>query len=201
MGRQTQDAPGSRAEWWVPAGLGAATLVAVLVAVAGSTNRANTPARAADPGGAREAPVGSAERPAAPLPNGMVPDPTGQLPPPTQGLPPLGPEAPQEIEASHLLVMHVDSERVVDGVTRHAVEARARAEEALRRAKSGVPFAQLVREYSDEPGAAERGGSLGRFGRGAMVAPFERAAFALQPGQLSDIVETPFGFHVILRTR
>ena len=58
----------------------------------------------------------------------------------------------------------------------------------------------FANEYSDEPNAGARGGSLGRFGRGQMVGAFEVAAFKLKVGEISDIVETPFGFHIIQRT-
>lgn len=108
---------------------------------------------------------------------------------------------PATIAASHVLVMHRGSERVPPTVTRTRDEARARAEDVLRRARGGQDFAALAREFSDEPGAASSGGSLGNFARGAMVPPFEQAAFALSVGQISDIVETPFGFHVIKRTQ
>jgi hypothetical protein len=108
---------------------------------------------------------------------------------------------PATIGASHVLVMHRGSERVPPNVTRTREEARARIEDVLRRARAGQDFAALAREFSDEPGAATSAGSLGTFGRGAMVPAFERAAFALGVGQISDIVETPFGFHVIKRTQ
>jgi hypothetical protein len=107
---------------------------------------------------------------------------------------------PRSIAASHILVMHVGSLGAPPTITRSKEEARARAEEALVRAKAGEDFGKLVREYSDEPGAAAREGRLGRFTREDMIAPFASAAFRLQPGELSGIVETQYGFHVILRT-
>ncbi len=85
-------------------------------------------------------------------------------------------------------------------VVRTREQALVVAKDVLRRAKRGEDFPRLVVEFSDEPNAGERGGSLGRFGRGAMVKQFEDAAFALQPGELSDVVESPFGFHIIQRT-
>lgn len=130
---------------------------------------------------------------------------TGEYNPPTAAAPGApgapGANAPSEIEASHLLVMYRGSMRAPENITRSKEEAEQRARQALQRARGGEDFAALVREFSDEPGAGERGGSLGRFGRGAMVGPFENAAFALQVGALSDLVETPFGYHVIKRTQ
>jgi peptidyl-prolyl cis-trans isomerase C len=98
---------------------------------------------------------------------------------------------PEAVHASHVLIA------VPQGATEAAKKvARAKAEEVLRKARSGEDFAALARTYSDDA-SKQHGGDLGFFPRGQMVPAFETVAFALQPGQTSDIVETPFGFHVI----
>ncbi|MCU0684843.1 MAG: peptidyl-prolyl cis-trans isomerase [Polyangiaceae bacterium] len=110
------------------------------------------------------------------------------------------PDEPKQIRAQHLLVMHRESRNGVASVQRTRAEARARADEALRKIRAGGDVDQIVRDYSDEPGAAERSGDLGRFNRRMMVKTFSDAAFRLKVGEVSDVVESEFGFHVIRRT-
>lgn len=73
----------------------------------------------------------------------------------------------------------------------------ALARQVREQAVTGTDFAALATQYSQDPGSAQQGGDLGMFGRGQMVGPFEEAAFALEPGQVSDLVETPYGIHII----
>jgi len=109
-------------------------------------------------------------------------------------------EKSTRIGARHVLIQWIGCDRAPTSVVRTREQARKVAEDVLARAKRGEDLARLAVEFSDEPGASSRGGSLGRFGRGQMVGAFEEAAFRLKPGEISEIVETPFGFHIIQRT-
>lgn len=99
--------------------------------------------------------------------------------------------SPEQVRARHILIK-------VDAGAEEAQKAaaRKRIEEVLAKAKGGTDFAALAREHSEGP-SAPRGGDLGLFTRGRMVPPFEEAAFALNPGEISGVVETRFGYHII----
>ena len=122
-----------------------------------------------------------------------VGEPGGPATPPTS-------EVPEQIAAQHLLVMYAGSRNAASSIKRNRDEAKARAFEALARIKQGQDFDQVVAAYTDEPGGSTRHGDLGRFTRDKMVRRFAEAAFALDVGQVSTVIETPFGFHVIRRT-
>lgn len=98
----------------------------------------------------------------------------------------------EEVHAQHILIASGPK-----GNGRTDEEARKKAEEILAKIKAGGDFGQIARESSDDPGSATRGGDLGFFGPRAMVKPFEDAAFAMSSGQVSDVVKTNFGYHII----
>jgi parvulin-like peptidyl-prolyl isomerase len=76
-------------------------------------------------------------------------------------------------------------------------QTRSKAEDVLKRVKAGEDFGALAKEFSTDPGSKDKGGELGWFKRGMMVKQFDEAAFNMQPGQTSDVIETQFGFHII----
>ncbi|HLL45274.1 MAG TPA: peptidylprolyl isomerase [Longimicrobiaceae bacterium] len=88
---------------------------------------------------------------------------------------------------------------IVEPVASDSAKAAARreAEQVLEELRKGGDFEVLARRFSDDPGSKERGGDLGWFKQGQMVRPFEQVAFAMRPGDVSGIVETQFGFHII----
>ncbi len=98
---------------------------------------------------------------------------------------------PEEIRASHILLSLDDAE---------AGAVRERANDLLSQARGGADFAALAREHSQDEASAAQGGDLDYFGRGRMVPEFEQAAFALQVGDISEVVESPFGYHIIKLT-
>jgi len=101
----------------------------------------------------------------------------------------------------HILVKHAELEGVPASITRTREEACLRAEEALEKMKAGAEFVDLVAEYSDEEGAAERKGEIGDMWKKDAKPDFASAAFVLKPQQVSHVVETSEGFHIIMRTK
>ena len=104
-----------------------------------------------------------------------------------------------EVKASHILISTVDeSGNALSDAKKK--EAKAKAEEVLKKVKAGEEFATLAKEYSDDKGSGSQGGDLGFFGKGVMVQEFEEAVYALKIGEVSEIVESQFGYHIIKLT-
>jgi len=100
-------------------------------------------------------------------------------------------QSPEQVQARHILI-----KVATDADEAAKAQARAKIAALQKRLADGEDFATLARDHSEGPSNV-RGGDLGYFMRGQMVAPFENAAFALAVGEVSDIVETPFGYHLI----
>jgi peptidyl-prolyl cis-trans isomerase D len=95
---------------------------------------------------------------------------------------------PEQVRASHILLK-------TDGKDDAAVKAKA--EDVLKQARAGADFAELAKKYSEDEASAKNGGDLDYFAKGKMVAEFDQAAFSMQPGQISDLVKTQYGYHII----
>jgi peptidyl-prolyl cis-trans isomerase D len=98
----------------------------------------------------------------------------------------------EQVRARHILFKVASS-----ATAEQEAQVRTRAEAVLGALRNGEDFATLAKQHSEDTATAEQGGDLGYFPRGQMVAPFEAAAFSLPVGQLSDLVRTPFGWHII----
>jgi len=101
-------------------------------------------------------------------------------------------EEPGAVRASHVLI-RVDPK--ADPATKQ--QAKAKIEGVLKQARGGADFAALAKEHSQDPQSAVQGGDLGFFPKGQMVPTFEAAAFSTPPGQITDVIETQFGYHII----
>ena len=95
---------------------------------------------------------------------------------------------PEQVRASHILL---------ETTGKNEADVKKRAEEILKQVKSGADFAELAKKVSEDKGSKENGGDLDYFGRGRMVPEFEEVAFKLPPGQISDLVKSQFGYHII----
>lgn len=105
-------------------------------------------------------------------------------------------EEPEMVRASHILLSTRDQGTGVELTSDKKEAKRKLAGDLLKRARAGEDFAQLAKEYSEDPGSKDKGGEY-KFPRGQMVPEFESAAFSLGTNQISDIVTTQFGYHII----
>jgi peptidyl-prolyl cis-trans isomerase D len=104
---------------------------------------------------------------------------------------------PEQAKVSHILIKTplAGPDGKVDD--KGVAEAQRRAEDLLKQLKAGAKFEDLAKKYSEDPGSAKEGGSLGWIGKGRTVPEFEKAAFSLPKGQISDLVKSSYGFHII----
>jgi len=104
---------------------------------------------------------------------------------------------PEQVKVSHILIKTPlpGADGKVDD--KGVAEAQHRAEDLLKQLKSGAKFEDLAKKYSEDPGSAKQDGSLGWIGKGQTVPEFEKVAFSLPKGQVSDLVKSSYGFHII----
>jgi peptidyl-prolyl cis-trans isomerase C len=105
-------------------------------------------------------------------------------------------EQPEMVRASHILLMTTDPKTNAELTSDQKAAKRKEMEGILKRARAGEDFAKLAKDYSEDPGSKDKGGEY-KFPKGQMVPEFEAAAFSLNTNQISDIVTTKFGYHII----
>ena len=101
-------------------------------------------------------------------------------------------QVPNRVHAEHILLMTVGNKTDAE-----VEEIKKKAEDILGQAKKGAKFEDLAKKYSEDPGTKDKGGDLGWLVQGQTVPEFEKVAFSLQKGQISDLVKTQYGFHII----
>ncbi len=105
----------------------------------------------------------------------------------------------EKLSASHILLMHKESKRVPPTVTRTKDEAKKLADEIYKKLKGGADFADLAKEHSDCPSGKRKGGNLGIFPANRMAPEFTEGVKGIAVGEITEPVETPFGYHIIKR--
>jgi len=105
-------------------------------------------------------------------------------------------EEPEMVRASHILLMTTDPKTNTELTEDQKTAKHKEMEGLLKRARAGEDFAELAKKYSEDPGSKDKGGEY-KFPRGQMVPEFEAAAFSLGTNQVSDIVTTRYGYHII----
>lgn len=183
-------------QWWIPH---VVLITLVLIGVFGFFGVFNKPARALLEKLNMLPPTLAAADVPHETPKPSTPSTTAK--PSISAQPQRPPQAQGEFGAKHLLVMYKGGGRAPPTITRTKEEAKARAEEAQKKAKGGANFEELVKEYTDEPGAAARGGALPNWNRGRMVPAFQEAVDKMKVNEISPVVESDFGYHVIVRTK
>ena len=104
--------------------------------------------------------------------------------------------SPEQVKVRHIL-LKIDASKKDDAAKKDDAQVQAKAADLLKQLKGGADFAEMAKKYSEDPGSKEKGGDVGFITRGQMVKPFEDAAFSLKTGEMSGLVKTSYGYHIL----